>query len=310
MRSIFFLLGFVMLMPYRISEAQELSLNDDFDFFGSEEVLHISLNFNVREFIKTKNNPKNLDAVMTVRLNDHDSLTQPVKLKARGEMRRKYCSFPPIMIKFKESDGGQGIQGKGSLKLVTHCNKSEMFKSYVFKEYLTYKLFNLVTPYSFNTRLVHISYRDIQNPKRSLTAYGFIIENEDKMAERNNAFILENDHVSQKHMNEQDMARVSLFNYMIGNTDWSVLQQHNIKVLMPRDSITYKGIPVAYDFDYSGFVSTTYAAPNKVLPIKTVSERYYLGSCITDEQLEPVLQEFEKLKDEFLRTIIDFEYLS
>jgi len=96
---------------------------------------------------------------------------------------------------------------------------------------------------------------------------------------------------------------------MIGNTDWSVLSQHNIKILRPLDEFSSEGIPVAFDFDYSGFVSTVYAAPVADLPIKSVSERYYQGNCISPEQLEPIIEEFEELKPQFLETIRSFELL-
>jgi hypothetical protein len=79
---------------------------------------------------------------------------------------------------------------------------------------------------------------------------------------------------------------------------------------MPVDTFTNKGIPVAYDFDYSGFVKTAYSAPSSSLPIKAVTERYYMGSCISMTELETVLQEFESLRETFIGTIQDFKYLN
>jgi hypothetical protein len=290
----------IILSGCFISAGASQSSPNSIDFFDSEELLEMTLYFDVHEFIRTKSDPRNFDALLTVKTLSGDSVSETVKIKARGEMRRKYCAFPPLMIKFSDT----------RLKLVTHCNQTELHENYVFREYLAYRLFNLVTNYSFKTRLVHINYVDINNPKRSVTAYGFLIENEDDMAERNGAKVLESDKISQKHMDELDMTRVALFNYMIGNTDWSVLQQHNIKILMPVDTFTNKGIPVAYDFDYSGFVKTAYSAPSSSLPIKAVTERYYMGSCISMTELETVLQEFESLRETFINTIQDFKYLN
>jgi hypothetical protein len=185
-----------------------------------------------------------------------------------------------------------------------------MYESYVFKEYIAYKLFNLVTPYSFKTRLVKINYIDINNPGKIVTAYGILIENEDKLAERTNSVVINSKNLTQKNMITVDMLRVALFNYMIGNTDWAVPTQHNVKVLKNLDLQIDKAIPVAYDFDYSGFVNTVYAAPSDQLPIKTVLERYYLGICIDQKELDPVIEEFGELKDQLLGTINEFEYLS
>jgi len=282
-----------------------------YDFFASEELLEMTLCFDIREFIKSKYNPEYCDARITIRINESDSITQDIKLKARGEMRREYCYFPPVMLKFKGDDNESEMTlGKGTLKLVTHCNPSDMFESYLFKEYLTYRLFNLVTPYSFKTRLVKINYVDINKAKNAFTAYGFLIENEDQLAGRNNAVILNNTALTQKQMNTEDMARVAVFNYMIGNTDWAVPSQHNIKIMKTLEVPSDRGIPVAYDFDYSGLVNTVYSTPCEELPIKIVTERYYQGLCFSDEELQPVIEEFAGKQEQILGTIDNFEYLS
>ena len=289
----------------------EPAANQGFDFFASDELLQMTLSFNIKEFLKTKNKPEYLDANLTVHLSGTDSLSQHIKVKARGYMRRSYCAFPPIMMKFKGSGSDSArIYGKGTLKLVTHCNATANFKGNVLKEYLAYRLYNLVTPYSFKTRLVKITYVDVNKPDKAFEAYGFLIENEDKMAERNHAVLIKAMNATQKDMGPIDMARIAVFNYMIGNTDWSVPYQHNIKIMKSLGNPSEKPIPVAYDFDYSGLVNAVYAVPFEELPIKEVTERYYLGVCNQDEQLNKVIDEFTGLKDKFLGTVRDFEYLS
>lgn len=116
--------------------------------------------------------------------------------------------------------------------------------------------------------------------------------------------------LGQKNMEADIMIRIAVFNYMIGNTDWSVPTQHNIKVIKPREMMTNKGIPVAYDFDYAGLVNPPYAVPAKELPITEVKERYYLGLCDQNDQLYDVVNELEGLKEEFLSTVSGFSYLS
>jgi hypothetical protein len=294
-----------------VKYTEEVTSKNEFDFFASEEPLEMTLCFDIRKFLKTRSGQKYSDARLTIKLNDNDSISENIKIKARGIMRLSYCSFPPIMLKFKGGDHETArTLGKGTIKLVTQCNRSSLYESYVFKEYLTYKLFNMVTPYSFKTRIVKINYVDINRTGKTYKSYGFLIENEDKMAERNKAAIINNKNVMQKNMNTEDMARIAVFNYMIGNTDWSVPNQHNVKILRPLEVPSDKGIPVAYDFDYSGFVHTVYALPTEGLPIQDVTERYYSGLCYRDEELNPILDEFTGMKDKFLNTINDFEYLS
>ena len=281
------------------------------DFFASEDLLEMTLAFDIKGLVKSKKKPEYFDATLTVKESDTDSITQRIKVKARGYFRCDFCSFPPLMMKFKnKSDEAIQVEGK-TLKLVTHCHQTSKFDEYVLKEYLAYKLLNnLDSNYSFKTRLVRIHYLDIYKSKNSYTAYGILIENETMLAKRNNAVIIKSDKFTPKDMNPMAMNRMALFNFMIGNTDWSVQMQHNIKILMSFDKPNAKAIPVLYDFDYSGLVNTYYAAPFEELPIKTVTERYYQGVCTGDNELKPLIEEFAGLKDQMLSTIRDFPYLS
>jgi hypothetical protein len=297
-------------------ESEETSLfnreeYNGFDFFVSEEPLEMTLSFDIKGFMKSKSKPEYYDAMLTVKESETDSITQDIKVKARGFFRCSFCSFPPLTMKFKNKDNEAiRVEGK-TLKLVTHCQQTPRFDQYVMKEYLAYKLLNnLDSNYSFRTRLVRIHYVDVNKSRTFYTAYGILIENETMLARRNNAVIIKSNLFSPKDMNAVAMNRMALFNYMIGNTDWSVQMQHNIKILMSFDEPNGKAIPVLYDFDYSGLVNTYYAVPFEELPIKTVTQRYYQGVCTGAAGLKPLIDEFAGLKDRMLGTIQDFPYLS
>jgi hypothetical protein len=281
-----------------------------YNFFASEEPLEMTLSFDIKGLVKTKSKPEYYDALLTVKESNSDSITQDIKVKARGYFRCSFCSFPPLMMKFKNKDSEPiKIDGK-TLKLVTHCQQLPKFDQYVMKEYLAYKMLNnLDSNFSFKTRLVRVHYVDINKSKVIYTAYGILIENETMLAHRNNAVVIKSDKLTPKDMNPVAMNRMALFNYMIGNTDWSVQMQHNIKILVSYNS-PGKAIPILYDFDYSGLVNTFYAAPFEELPIKTVTERYYQGVCTSENRLKPLIDEFAGLKDIMLGTIHDFPYLS
>jgi hypothetical protein len=289
----------------------EVTLKNEYDFFASEEPLEMTLSFDIKGLAKTKQKPKYFDAMLTVKENDTNSISQHIKVKTRGYFRCNFCSFPPLMMKFSNKIG-EAIQVEGkTLKLVTNCHHTPKFDEYVMKEYLAYKLLNnLDSNYSFKTRLVRIQYIDINKSKNSYTSYGILIENETMLAKRNNAVVIRSNKFTPKDMNSADMNRAALFNFMIGNTDWSVQYQHNVKILMSFNNPNGKGIPVLYDFDYSGLVNTYYSAPFEELPIKSVLERYYQGICTGTEEMKLLLDEFGGLKDRMLGTIQDFQYLS
>lgn len=97
---------------------------------------------------------------------------------------------------------------------------------------------------------------------------------------------------------------------MIGNTDWSVPNQHNVKVFtMPRSANPSLGLVIPYDFDYSGMVNANYAVPAEGLRISSVRERVYLGVCREPEYYTSAIREFADKKEAFYKVIRDFKYL-
>src|SRR5258705_11100554 len=71
------------------------------------------------------------------------------------------------------------------------------------------------------------------------------------------------------------MTIVTLFEYLIANTDWSVPSYHNIKLIAPKDDKSIRPYAVAYDFDICGFVDPPYATIDEQLQehISSVRER-------------------------------------
>jgi hypothetical protein len=100
---------------------------------------------------------------------------------------------------------------------------------------------------------------------------------------------------------------MSVFQYLIGNTDWSVWALHNVVLL--REDNTALPVVVPYDFDWCGLVGAPYAKPAEHLPIASVTERLYRGYCRPDADLQPVLEEFRLRRDEIYQTCRDVPFL-
>ena len=193
--------------------------------------------------------------------------------------------------------------------MVTHCEYGN--EENLLKEYLIYKLYNVLTDNSFRVRLVKVTYINTSKPKsKPIETYSFLIEPVEMLAERTKAVVVESENLSQKVIFPEVMNRMAIFNYMIGNTDWSVPNQHNCKILSVADiNRPGMGTIVPYDFDYSGLVNASYAIPFEQLPIKTVRERLYVGICRSEEEFRTALQEFTDHKDAFYKVINDFTLL-
>lgn len=247
-----------------------------------------------RDSLKLKSFP----GTLTYRAANGDPVTVDVSLKLRGHWRRQAqnCDFAPIEVDFpRGARAGTLFQDQGALKLVTHCrSKSALFEQYVLREYLVYQLANLLMPFSLRARLVRATYVDAAGKRDSLTRQAFLLENERKAATRNNANVLEVKGATWDDVDPQLGALVSAFEYMVGGTDWSLVALHNI--VLYQDKTTLAIWPMAYDFDWTGIVWTSYAVPYYRLPIRSVRERLYRGACRTEEEWAPIVSLFRDKK--------------
>ncbi len=288
-------------------------VTEDIRIFNSDEPLIWTIEFDMKKFMREKDEETYQEAALVYRLNDTVNIRKTIQLRARGFFRKNYCSLPPIKIRFtKTADPSGDLNRLKTLKLVTYCIYNNRYQQYVLKEYLAYKLYNLITEQSFRVRLIQINYIDIGRKKlREFPSYGFIIEDADLLAERNNAMevIFRDYTISQRVMDQEAMTRVALFQYMIGNIDWSAPNSHNLKYLISNEFIKTAPIPVPYDFDYSGLVNAHYAIPHEIMGIENVTERLYLGICRTFEEFSQACRLFLDNKERIYRTIREFEYL-
>jgi hypothetical protein len=199
--------------------------------------------------------------------------------------------------------------GQDKVKLVTHCrSRKDLYEQNVLKEYLAYKLYNLFTEESYRVRLVRLSYADTQGKMDTLVKMAFFLEPNQHMARRNECEILRIKGIQQNRTNTQKMTMLSVFQYMIGNTDWSVWALHN--VVMLKENPSALPIVVPYDFDWCGLVLAPYAVPAEHLPIESVKDRLYRGFCRPDSELQLILDEFRKRKDEIYQTCHSVPFLS
>ncbi len=286
------------------------TLFNDFGLFASETVLRLSLRFDIGEYMRKKPKEEYLKALLTYHINENDSINKEIKLRSRGISRNDICNFPPVMLNFRKEDLETENQRKfEKIKMVTHCNAGN--EEYLFREYLIYKLYNALTDLSFRVRLVSVDYISTVKSGKIIRTYAFLIEPLNMLTERKKIFEVENPKLSQKFVDPEIMDRVSIFNYMIGNTDWAVPGQHNIVVVTnPNNPNTNLGAVIPYDFDYSGLVNAHYALPAEPLGLKSVRERRYLGACRGDEIFRERLKQFAEKKSEFYRIINEFQYLS
>ncbi len=264
--------------------------------FDSDDVLEITLRGNYRELLNNRTDiPKDYPMVLSY-TNNRQELNMPVQMQTRGHFRRlkENCTYPPLLIQFPATGFHLStvFSEQKKLKLVMPCRGDE----YLIREWLVYKISNKITAYSFKTRLVRVKLEDVQNKKTISSFYGILLEEEKQMAKRNGAIVVKTP-VKAHQVQGEAFVKMAVFEYLIGNTDWSVPYLHNIKLIKP-DSATAP-IAVPYDFDHSGIVNAPYALPAEQVQLTSVRERRFRGYCITDMKVfEDVIAHFNLVKNE------------
>ena len=225
-----------------------------------------------------------------------DTGSLAVKLRTRGIFRLRMCGFPPIRLDLpKHNVAGTPFAGEDRLKLVTHCQKDRLSEHNLLREYALYRAFNAVTDTSFRARLVHVTYIDSLRHD-TLTRYGILIESDTALATRIEATPLRADNLYDPIMDPPYMTLVAIFQYLIGNNDWSVRGRHNMAVFQ-KTADPKPLLAVPYDFDFSGAVNAPYATPPPQVPIKTVRQRFYRGFCKPDSLVMAAVTRFQTAKD-------------
>lgn len=282
-----------------------------FDKLSNGNVLEMTLETDLTFLIDNKNTDDYIPAQITYKNSSGLAINRQLKVKPRGKFRRRVCDVPPLKLKFKKEDlAKENMKSFNKLKLVTHClDEKGLSKELILKEYLAYKLYNELTPYSFRVQLVKITYQDSGNEGRKMKRWGFLIESTSQVEERLNGVECENSMglpESDFHAGAENIQ--SMFQYMIGNSDWSLSMARNVKLIKLEKN--QKVVPVPYDFDFSGLVGAPYAIPAPSLNLTNSKERVFLGNADSIPELNATESFFKTKKKGLMKTVNKFKWLS
>ena len=248
----------------------------------------------------------------TVTLVGGTSESVPVAISARGITRRRSetCAFPPLRLDLAGRPAATSyFAGQRRLKLVTHCRNDQSFQRFLLLEYAAYRLYNVLTPYSFRAKLATIDYQGADG-RPMVTRSGFFIEDMGDVARRNGLTEMRlGERVPTAALRRADAARMALFEYMIGNLDWSMTAGppgdnccHNSR-LAGASGTTTNLVPIPYDFDFSGMVGAPYAVPPDGVPVRNVRQRHYRGYCFLNAEAPAAAAQFRARRNELLAVL-------
>jgi hypothetical protein len=297
------LFGFLVAAPPSFA-AQE---NKPPKLFSNFNEMQVTLTGPWRTIARNKKGDDTYPVQLTYSGADGAGHTIDAVVSLRGITRRRICDFPPLKLHFdKEAVKDTEFRGNKSLKLVTYCDTNSKYEQYYIKEFLTYRIYNLITEYSFRARPMMIEYKDSERSGNSITRFGFVIEDIDDVAKRNNLEELSIPRVPYRELEPVTTSRLGLFQFMIGNLDWAVTDGpkedsccHNARLIGTGNEAVPK-YSVPYDFDSSGLVNTHYAAPPDGLKVRNIRQRLYRGFCVFNDELPQTVALFNEKKADIL----------
>jgi len=294
------------------ASAQETRTPDP--LFQSKEILDVRIVVPLKTLTNKRPDEEELPGKFQFTNSAGQAVEFDIKVRTRGRFRRQKdaCSFPPIRLNFKGSETKDTLFHKqDKVKLVTHCKNNSTYEQALLREYTAYQILNVMTDASFRVRLMRITYVNTEKKDREEVHYGFIIEHRDRLAKRLEKAVLDIPKTSVRSLQPEYTNTVSMYHYLIGNTDFSPVQGpegdsccHN-HVLFGNEDEPVWSIP--YDLDQSGLVNAPYAEPNPNFRIRSVRQRLYRGRCVNNHVLDTSIAKYKDKREKILEVVGELE---
>lgn len=298
--------------------AQDVTEGAEFQpLWADRDIMSVRIEAPLTTLLKERPDVEYLDGKFSYVDADGQVHALDLKLRTRGKYRRKTstCNFPPIRLNFRKNQvEGTAFAGQDKLKLVTHCQtRRKSFEQLILREYLAYRILQVLTDKSFGARMMRITYVDTEDDGEQITKYGFVIEDEDDIGARIGLTAADVRSIKVEELDLRYANLVAVYQYLIGNTDFSLILGpagttccHNA-VLFSDGGAPYTAIP--YDFDFSGIVDAPYAEPNPRFKIRSVKTRYYRGRCVNNDRLDETFAYFREKEPEIRNIVAELEGL-
>lgn len=219
----------------------------------------------------------------------------PAGARPRGIWRLKNCEFPPVRLNIKGKDSkGTIFHGLEKPKLVSYCRDKDEYEQYLLQELQLYRIYRLLSPASHQVRLVRMTYADSGSGRQHAVRWAFFAEDPDQLARRMGGKIIKTEGGGPDDFEPELIAIAYVFQYMIGNTDFSFNRLHNTEIVATNDG---RMVPIAYDFDFAGAVNARYATADPRMNIRSVRDRKFRGYCALREEYPKVFTLFRDKRD-------------
>lgn len=266
----------------------------------------ITIETDIKNLVRRSSKEEYQPATLSIKTENNSIMTLEGRARARGNIRKKVCKYPPVKFDFSKSYlDSLGFVENDKLKLVFPCTSQSYSQTKLYKEFFLYQLYNIIDTNSLTAKLLDMSIIYEGEEKNHFT--GFLIEDEEEYALRKDARVVETGRLNAEILERSSFLKMAFFQYMICNTDWAISPSHNIELVKLKS--VDKVIALPYDFDYSGYVGQHYAVPHNSLPIKEVSERYFMPYKVKEGEFNAMVTYYLSIEDKVYALIDQADYL-
>jgi hypothetical protein len=125
--------------------------------FADDALLAVTIQAPLKTLMQDRPTEEYLDGTFSFTGDDGTEQTLDLKIRTRGKYRRleEHCDFAPIRLNFRKKQVVDTLfAGQDKLKLVTHCRTgSRHYEQLVLREFLAYRILQVLTEKSFGVRL-------------------------------------------------------------------------------------------------------------------------------------------------------------
>jgi hypothetical protein len=289
----------LILVGVLITAAAEGDSGDP--LFQDQSTLKVEISAPLSTLIRNRSEEEDLPGVVSFKDTGGTLVELDVQVTTRGNFRRKNCDFPPVTLNFKKSQvGGTLFDQQNKLKLVAHCKITGQYEQSVIREYLAYRMLNVLTDLSFRVRLLQVTWVDSDERRGRMVRHAFLIEHKNRLEARTGLEEQEVAFAELSVVRPDHLNLASMFQFLIGNFDFSPTSGsggeccHNYAMFgSGPDSL----VAIPYDFDFAGIVNAPNAVPNADQGVERIGQRVYQGYCENNHQIEASISEFQKTRE-------------
>lgn len=267
--------------------------------YGLDEV-SITLTYPFDSLYRT--NREEIEAIISIESKDGILIeNEKITLNLRGKFRRMKCTMPPLLLNFKKSTLRKlNLDNIDEVKLVTHCLESPEGEENLKEELMCYSVYESLTPCSYRTIWLHVTYKDALRPGKEIKSTGFLLEPDKDITKRLGFIERKLFNPSEDSIHFESYSTAVAYNFLIGNRDWSIIMSRNAKLFY--DSISHHYVVIPYDFDYSNIVSASYRRETRPDNMTHPLERIYQGEYFVNRSGE-ILKKFQESQDIILNRV-------